>query len=196
MIHRSGCQLTASTENVGDSRQKSTPRLDRTRRQHGFKIGAAQGFRAELDNFGRRPFEREPLKKVGIFGQKRPAVAASMIPDQLVGGLLTQGGGMQAGILSGLKPKTGCLKSHPLRIRGKKRLGRFRVLRVFRGHSSVVRNERQLFQCAFKMSRTPVFCRSPLAGDFTFHRLTTSWVAREQAPASKLISPVLGVNWN
>jgi len=123
-------------ENVGDSRQKSTPRLDRTRRQHGFKIGAAQVSRAEPDNFGRRPFEREPLKKVGIFGQKRPAVAASVIPDQLVGGLLTQGGGMQAGILSGLKPKTGCLKSHPLRIRGKKRLGRFRVLRVFRGHSS------------------------------------------------------------
>ena len=60
-------------------------------------IGAAQVFRAELDDFGRRPFEREPLKKVGIFGQKRPAVPASMIPDQLVGGLLTQGGGVQAG---------------------------------------------------------------------------------------------------
>ena len=54
----------------------------------------------------------------------------------------------------------------------------------------------RLFPCAFKLRRTPVFCRSLLAGDFTFHRLTTSWVARQQAPTSRQISLILEANWN
>ena len=54
----------------------------------------------------------------------------------------------------------------------------------------------RLFPCAFKLRRTPVFCRSLLAGDFTFHRLTTSWVARKQAPTSRQISLILEANWN
>ena len=48
----------------------------------------------------------------------------------------------------------------------------------------------------FKMSRTPAFCRSLLAGDFTFHRLTTSWIARKQAPTSGQMSLILEANWN
>ncbi len=51
-------------------------------------------------------------------------------------------------------------------------------------------------QGAFKLRRTPVFCRSLLAGDFTFHRLTTSWIARKQAPASGQIRLILEANWN
>ena len=37
------------------------------------------------------------------------------------------------------------------------------------------------------------FCRSLLAGDFTFHRVTTSWVARKQAPTSRQMSLILEV---
>ena len=37
------------------------------------------------------------------------------------------------------------------------------------------------------------FCRSLLAGDFTFHRVTTSWVARKQAPTSRHMSLILEV---
>ena len=48
----------------------------------------------------------------------------------------------------------------------------------------------------FKISQTPVFCRSLLAGDFTFHRLITSWIARKQAPTSGQMSPILEANWN
>ena len=48
----------------------------------------------------------------------------------------------------------------------------------------------------FTMSQTPVFCRSLLAGDFTFHRLTTSWIARKQAPTSRQMSLILEANGN
>ena len=46
------------------------------------------------------------------------------------------------------------------------------------------------------MRRTPVFCRSLLGGDFTFHRPTTSWVARKQAPTSRQMSLILEANGN
>jgi hypothetical protein len=39
------------------------------------------------------------------------------------------------------------------------------------------------------------FCRSLLAGDFIFNRLTTSWLARKQAPTSRQLGLLLEAHW-
>ena len=46
------------------------------------------------------------------------------------------------------------------------------------------------------MRLTPVFWWSLLAGDFTFHRLTTTWFAPKQAPTSGQMSLILEANGN